>query len=269
MAASGRADGRLRLWNIKEGRVVGDLSEGHKGEVECVDWSPSGLPEIASGSRDGTVRCWNLATSRQIGPTIEIGGWVCAIKYSPQSDKIATGGEDNMIRVWSKDGKLLIEIKGHDYSVMSLCWSKDGTHIFSASMDGTIRKWQLIDGKEVFVLRGHTHTVTSICVSLDGRHLVSASADCSVRVWNMKTNQQVGDPLLHDDELFTVVVSSDGRYIASGGIDTKIYIWSIEAALTHAGNQVRAHIAISLAHSLIGFVLWQCTARREAQGKLS
>ena len=173
MAASGRADGRLRLWNIKEGRVVGDLSEGHKGEVECVDWSPSGLPEIASGSRDGTVRCWNLATSRQIGPTIEIGGWVCAIKYSPQSDKIATGGEDNMIRVWSKDGKLLIEIKGHDYSVMSLCWSKDGTHIFSASMDGTIRKWQLIDGKEVFILRGHTYTVTSICVTSDEHHLVS------------------------------------------------------------------------------------------------
>jgi len=142
MAASGSIDGRLRLWNIKEGRVVGDPLEGHKDAVRCLDWSPKGL-EIASGSRDGTVRRWNPITGRQIGPTIETGGWVLAIKYSPQSDKIASGGEDRVIRVCSKDGKLLIEIKGHDNWVSSLCWSKDGAHIFFASGDCTIRKWQL------------------------------------------------------------------------------------------------------------------------------
>jgi len=79
---------------------------------------------------------------------------VHAIKYSPQSDKIAIGGDDSMIRVWSKDDKLGIE--GHDGCVTSLFWSKDGAYIFSGSADLTIRKWQFIDGKEVFVLRGHT-----------------------------------------------------------------------------------------------------------------
>jgi len=268
MVVGGSADGRLRLWNIEEGRVVGDLWEGHNDEVGCVDWSPNGL-EIASGSVDGTVRRWNPHTGRQIGPAIETGGWVNAIKYSPPADKFATSGQDRMIRVWSKDGKLLIEIKGHDNGVNSLCWSKDGAHIFSGSSDHTIRKWQLIDGKEVFVLRGHTRPVAFICVSLDERHLVSASLDYSVRIWDLKTNHQVGDPLLHDDQLFTVVLCSDGRYIASAGLDKKINIWSLEAALKQAGDQVRAHIAISFSRSLIDFVLWQCTARREAQGESS
>jgi len=176
MVVSGSVDGRIRLWSIKESHVVGDPLEDHKDDVMCLDWSPNGL-EIASGSRDGTVRRWNTDTGRQIGPTIETGGRVNVIKYSLQSDKFASGGEDGMIRVWSKDGKLLIKIKEHDSWVNSLCWSKDGAHIFSASSDRTIRKWQLIDGKEVFVLRGHTHPVASICVSLDGRHLVSASED--------------------------------------------------------------------------------------------
>jgi len=215
------------------------------------------------------VRRWNPDTGRKIGQTIETGHrWVHTIKYSLQSDKIASGGEDSIIRLWSKDGKLLIEIKGHDYTVDSLCWSKDGAHIFSGSADATIRKWQLHDGKEVFVLRGHTSSVRSICISLDERHLVSASLDYSVRIWDLKTNCQVGDPLLHDDELLTVVLSSDGRYIASAGLDKKINIWSLEAALKQASDQVRAHIAISFSRSL-GFVLWQCTARREAQGKSS
>jgi len=161
-----------------------------------------------------------------------------------------------MIRVWSKDGKLLIEIKGHDGRVNSLCWSKDDAHtVFSRSLDGTIRKWQLIDCKEVFVLRGHTNTITSICVSLDERYIISASGDYSVRIWDLKTNQQVGD-LLHNDELFTVVLSSDGRCIASAGLDEKICVRSLEAALKQAGDQVRAHIAISLALSQMAFVLW-------------
>jgi len=247
---------------VKEGRVVGDPLKGHTHEVGCLDWSPNGL-EIASGSMDGTARRWNPDTGRQIGPTIETGGWVNAIKYSPQCDKIASGGEDGIIRVWAKDGKLLIEINGHDNNhnmVYTLCWSKDGAHIFSGSADGTIRKWQLIDGKEVFVLRGHTHPVTSISVSPDERYLVSASVDYSVRIWDLKINQQVGDPLLHEDQLLTAVLSSDGRYIASAGLDKKIYIWSLEAALKQAGDQVRAHIASSFARSLISFMLWQCTA---------
>ena len=113
----------------------------------------------------------------------------------------------------------------------------------------------MIDGKEVFVLRGHTNTVSSICLSPDEHHLVSASRDYSVRIWNLKTNRQVGDPLLHNDGLFTVVLSSDGRYIASAGLEKTIYIWSLEEALKQASDQVRAHIAISLAHSVIDFVL--------------
>jgi WD40 repeat protein len=173
-------------------------------------------------------------------------GWVYAVKYSPRGDKFASCGSDRVIRVWSKDGKLLIEIKGHDGSVRSLCWSKDGAYIFSGSGDMTIRKWQSIDGKELVVLRGHTSYIRSICLSPDERHLVSASQDCSVRIWDLKTNVQVGDPLLHDDELLALAIPSDRRYIASAGKDKKVYVWSFEAALKQSGNQVRvrAYIAV-------------------------
>jgi len=140
MVVSVSIDGRLRLWNIKEGKMVGDPWEMHTAAARCLDWSPNDL-EIASASQDSTVRRWNPDTGRQIGPTIETGHeWVYAVKYSLQSDKIASCGMDSMIRVWSKDGKLLIEIKGHDVRVNSLCWSKDDAHIFSGSFDGTIRK---------------------------------------------------------------------------------------------------------------------------------
>jgi WD40 repeat protein len=164
---------------------------------------------------------------------------VYAVKYSPRGDKFASCGHDIVIRVWSRDGKLLIEIKGHDNSVHSLCWSKDGAYILSGSGDMTIRKWQSIDGKELVVFRGHTNDVRYICLSPDERHLVSASSDCSVRIWDLNTNEQTGDPLLHDDELLALAIPSDRQYIASAGKDKKVYVWSFEAALKQSGNQVR------------------------------
>jgi WD40 repeat protein len=38
---SGNVDGRLRLWNVKEGGMVGDPWEGHSAQVTCLDWSPN------------------------------------------------------------------------------------------------------------------------------------------------------------------------------------------------------------------------------------
>ncbi|KAG2747519.1 WD40 repeat-like protein, partial [Suillus brevipes Sb2] len=238
MVVGACGDGRVRLWNIKEGSLVGQPWEGDNDRVRCLDWSPNGA-EVAGGSEHGTIRRWNTTTGRYIGPLIkksDDGIWT--IKYSPQGDKFASGGSDDIIRVWSKDGKLLIEIKGHDSTVNSLCWSKDGAYIFTGSVDRTIRKWQSIDGKELVVIRGHSNFVISICLSPDGSHLVSASDDYSVRIWDLETNQQLGDPLWHDDHVDAVAMSSDGQIFASAisGPDAKIYVWSLEAALKRQGD---------------------------------
>ncbi|KAG2342720.1 WD40 repeat-like protein [Suillus weaverae] len=234
MVVCGGVDSKLRLWNIKKGSMIGDPWEGHDAAVRCLDWSPNAL-EIASGSQDGTIRRWNPDIGRQIAPPIKTSHiWVLAVKYSPQGDKFASGGA-GAICIWSKDGKLLIEIKGHEREVTSLCWSKDGAYIFSGSGDHTIRKWRAIDGQELVVFRGHTLLVSSLCLSLNESYIVSGSNDCSIRIWDLKTNQPVGDPLLHDDEVLTVAMSPDGKYIASAGKDKKIYVWSLEAALKVVG----------------------------------
>lgn len=239
MVVSGSADGRIRLWNIKEGKMVGNPWKGHNDAVICLNWSPDAV-EIATGSYDSTIRRWNPDTGRQIAPLIETSrGWVCAVRYSPQGDKFASGGADKIIRLWSKKGELLVEIKGHENAVTSLCWSKDGTRIFSASLDCTIRTWQSSDGKELIVLQGHTKAVTSLCLSPDESHLISASRDCSVRIWDLKTNQQVGDPLLHDGELLALAVSIDGKYVVGAQLYAKVYVWSLEVALKqHGSDQV-------------------------------
>ncbi|KAG2053825.1 WD40 repeat-like protein [Suillus hirtellus] len=242
MVVSGSADGTIQLWNIKEGKMVGNPWKGHNDAVICLNWSPDAV-EIATGSYDGTIRRWNPDTGRQIAPLIETShGWVCAVKYSPQGDKFASGGADKVIRLWSKKGEPLVEIKGHENAVTSLCWSKDGTRIFSASSDCTIRTWQSSDGKELVVLQGHTKAVASLCLSPDESHLISASRDCSVRIWDLKTNQQVGDPLLHDGELLPLTMSIDGNYVVGAQLYANVYVWSLEVVLKqHGSDQIGSY----------------------------
>jgi WD40 repeat protein len=256
MVVSGSECGRLRLWNMKEGSIVGDPWEGHNDAVRCLDWSRN-AQEILSGSRDDTIRRWNPDTGCEIAPPIETGhGYVHVVKYSPQDGKFASGGADNIIRVWSRDSKLLIEIRGHEYYVMSLCWSKDGAHIFSGARDMTVRKWQSDNAKELVVLRGHTNTVTSICLSQDERHLISASMDCSVRMWNLETNLQVGEPLVHNDELLALAISSDGQYISTAGLDKKLYLWCIGVVLRRGGDQLSVRALLLLKCFLTGLAWW-------------
>jgi len=197
---------------------------------------------------------------------------VRTIKYSPQGEKFASGGQDDMIRVWSKDGELLIKVEGHKSWVISLCWSKDGAYIFSGSFDHTIRKWQSIDGEQLVVFHGHTDFVRSVCLSTDGCHLVSASYDYSVRIWDLETNQQIGDPLWHDDHISAVAMSSDAQCLASAtfGLGAKVYVWNLEAVLKRArGIGVRVYILESVSF-LNSFVHWsgQCRFQYEAQGEL-
>jgi WD40 repeat protein len=235
IVVSGSVDGRIRLWNIKEGSMIGEPWEGHTAAVRCLDWSPIDALEIASGSEDGTVRRWNPDTGRQIAPPIKTShGWVEAVKYSPRGDKFISGG-NGAICIWSRDGKLLMEIKGHDDTVTSLCWSKDGAYS-PGHMITRIRKWRSIDGKELVVLWDHTNSVRSLCLTPNESYIVSASDDDSVRIWNLKTNQAVGDPLLHDDRVLVVAMSPDGKYVASAGLDKKIYVWSLEAVLDRHGR---------------------------------
>ncbi|KAG2752815.1 WD40 repeat-like protein [Suillus brevipes Sb2] len=225
----GSADGRLWLWNIQEGSMIGDPWGGHDAAVKCLDWSPNAL-EIASGSEDGTIRRWNPDTGRQIAPPIKTRhGWVYVVKYSPEGDKFISGG-DGAICVWSRDGKLLKEINGHDSGPITP--SENGRRLMGRS--------SLFFGVILMVVR-------SFCLTPNERYIVSASYDYSVRIWDLKTNQAVGDPLLHDDQLLTVVMSPDGKYIASAGIDQKIYVWNLEVALErYQGRPTQPRVIIDV-----------------------
>ena len=66
--------------------------------------------------------------------------------------------------------------------------SPDGTHIVTASDDGTARLWDATNGTEIKVLRGHDeYFVNSAVFSPDSTRILTASYDFTARLWDAKT----------------------------------------------------------------------------------
>jgi WD40 repeat protein len=66
------------------------------------------------------------------------------VGWSPDGQRIATGGGDKSAKVWeAATGLELLNLSGHDGSVMSVAWSCDGKRPASAGADGIVQVYAM------------------------------------------------------------------------------------------------------------------------------
>jgi WD40 repeat protein len=67
---------------------------------------------------------------------------VRSVTISPDGQTLASGSEDNTIKLWNvKTGDLLCTLSGHESSVSSVAISPDGQTVASGSFDNTISNY--------------------------------------------------------------------------------------------------------------------------------
>jgi WD40 repeat protein/serine/threonine protein kinase len=73
----------------------------------------------------------------------------------------------------------------HTGIIAGLALSPDGNTLATASMDHSIRLWDLQSRREPTVLHGHLTEVWSVAFSPDGRTLISGAKDGSINLWSI------------------------------------------------------------------------------------
>ncbi len=72
-------------------------------------------------------------------------GWVLSVAFSPDGALLASGSNDNTVRLWRvSDGAQLRTLEGHTDEVRSVAFSPDGRLLASGSRDGTVRLWGVV-----------------------------------------------------------------------------------------------------------------------------
>ncbi|NEO95540.1 MAG: hypothetical protein F6K56_37360, partial [Moorea sp. SIO3G5] len=159
------------------------------------------------------------------------------VTFSRDSKYLASASDDNTVKLWTAQGKLLDTLIGHQSLVTHVTFSPDGKYLASASWDNTVKLWTA-QGKLLDTLIGHQNWINHVTFSPDGKYLASASWDNTVKLWTAQG--KLLDTLTgHQDEVNHVTFSPDGKYLASASDDNTVKLWTAQGKLldTLTGHQ--------------------------------
>lgn len=117
-----------------------DSWQAHAAPIQDLEFATSG-EQFYSASTDATIGVWQF--DGQLLHRLEGHGMeVLALAESPDGRRLARGGRDGDVLLWSTTTfDLVARLRGHTDYVYDLAWHPDGETLVSSSGDGTLRVW--------------------------------------------------------------------------------------------------------------------------------
>ncbi|MCU0425508.1 MAG: caspase family protein [Candidatus Kapabacteria bacterium] len=182
-------------------------------------------------------------------------GDVVAVKYSPNGQLVASGSEDNTVKLWDvTTGKVVRTLVAHRGYITALDFNAAGDQLVTAAKDNTIRIWDVRKGTEIRTLPGHSFYASSVAFSPTNNILASCSIDKTVKLWDIRIGKEIPIPIRDlTKPQNTLAFSPDGQTLSVGGDDNTIRLLNIQqnvVATIDAGAGI-THLAYSADGSLL------------------
>ena len=150
--------------------------------------------------------------------------WVLSLAISPDSTCLASGSDDQALRIWNLGAESPPRIlRRFESAVTALAFSKDGQRLAVGTWDGELMVCDAQSGKILLNLDEHKENINTIVFDPSGKYFASGSAD---------------DTLIVLDSIRCLAISPDDRLIVSG-CNKEIRVWN----LGDSGSKKRAEDA--------------------------
>ena len=215
--------GQLIVWEWRAENFI-LRQQGHHDGVNCVAFCPittsnkisSDLLEVFSGSA-----------------TFSAGGGL-----------IATGGVEGKLKLWhSVSGFCFVTFSDHTSSVEAVLFTPQGNAVVSASMDGSVRAYDLLRYKNFRTFAAPDARVQfgSLAIDSSGDVLAAGSANgnYNIYLWSMQTGQCLDVLAGHEARISYLCFAPSGNdgILASTSWDSTMKVWDVFARKGNSSSE--------------------------------
>jgi len=235
--AVGTASNSVQLWDVQAQKCIRKL-EGHTGRVGALAWNGHML---TSGSFDTTilnhdVRVQNHVIGRMAHHTQE----VCGLAWSPDSQYLASGANDNTLCIWDAASTLSMDatpkhvLTDHQAAVKALAWSPHERNLLASgggTADRCIKFWNASSG----ALMNSIDTGSQVCAlqwSPFEKEILSSHgyAENQLCLWKYPSMACVKQLKGHTARVLHMATSPDGSMVVSCAADETLKFWNVFAS---------------------------------------
>nr|ACD37566.1 beta prime coatomer protein complex subunit [Philodina roseola] len=185
---------------------------------------------VITASDDMFVRVYNYNTLERVHQFEAHNDYIRSIAVHPTQSYLLTSSDDMTIKLWDWDAKWALKqtFEGHIHYVMQIVINpKDNNTFASASLDRTVKVWQLGSSQANFTLEGHEKGVN--CIDYypggDKPYLASGGDDRLVKIWDYQNKTCVQTLDGHSQNVGCIGFHPELPIIISGSEDGTVKLW--------------------------------------------
>ncbi len=223
---------------------------------------PEGVPQSLRFSRDGSylivgggehaaaglVAIYDVKTGERIAQVGDEYDVTFDADVNDDMTKVALGGPQKLLRIYSIDGELLFDIKKHTDWIYAVAFSPDGVLVASGDRSAGLVVWEAETGRQFLDLAEHKGAVNAIAWRDDSNVFASASDDGTVKLWDIVAGKSLKSITAHDGGATGVAFDHEGRLITCGN-DRKVKLWDASGNLVREFPQMQEPVlAVAITH---------------------
>lgn len=227
--AIGTNNGAVQLWDVEAQKQVRNMG-GHEARVGSLAWNDHLL---SSGSRDTTIVNHDVRIAKHHVATLSGHAQeVCGLKWSPNGEQLASGGNDNVLNIWNAgQSQAAFRCTQHQAAVKALAWCPWQSNTLASgggTADRTIRFWNTQTGACINSVDTKSQ-VCSLVWSKHERELLSSHgfSQNQLTVWRFPSMSKVTELTGHTSRVLHTALSPDGTTVVSAAADETLRFWKV------------------------------------------